>query len=85
MSEVRACYPSGLKIIQAVNYLKLRGIYQFMNMDRIASPNFGQPAQTSSSFKELKRLQVKNSFATIVNGLSILKLFQLSNADLLFS
>ena len=30
-------------------------------------------------------LQVKNSFATIVNGLSVLKLFQLSSDDLLFS
>ena len=30
-------------------------------------------------------MQVKNSFATIVNGLSVLKLFQLSNDDLLFS
>jgi len=30
-------------------------------------------------------MQVKNSFATRVNELSVLKLFQLSNDDLLFS
>ena len=30
-------------------------------------------------------MQVKNSFATLVNELSVLKLFQLSNGDLLFS
>ena len=48
--------------------------------------NFGQwhPALTSS-FTKYKFLQVKNSFATIVNGLLVLKLFQLSNGDLLFS
>ena len=32
-----------------------------------------------------KFLQVKNSFITILNGRSVLKLFQLSNGDLLFS
>ena len=30
-------------------------------------------------------MQVKNSFATRVNELSVLKLFQLSNGDVLFS
>ena len=47
-------------------------------------PNFGHPALTSS-FTKYKFLQMKNSFATIVNGLSVLKLFQLSNGDLCFS
>ena len=47
---------------------------------RVACPNFGHP-----SFTKYKFLQVKNSFATIVNGLSGLKLFQLSNGYLFFS
>ena len=51
---------------------------------RIACPNFGHPAQTLS-FTKHKFLQVKNNFETIMNGLPTLKLFQLSNGDLLFS
>ena len=47
-------------------------------------PNFRHPALTPS-FTKYKFLQVKNSFATLVNELSVLKLFQLSNGDLLFS
>ena len=47
-------------------------------------PNFGHSALTSS-FTKYKFLQVKKSFATVVNGLSILKLFKLSNGDLCFS
>ena len=43
--------------------------------------NFGQPALTLS-FTNLIFLQVNNSFATIVNGPSVLKLFQLSNGDI---
>ena len=42
---------------------------------RVVCPNFGHPAPTSS-FTKYTFLQVKNSFATIVNGLSLLKLFQ---------
>ena len=53
-----------------------------IKLDRVVCPNFGHPALTSS-FTKYKFLQVKNSFATIVNGLSVLKLFQLSNGDLL--
>ena len=47
-------------------------------------PNFGHPALTSA-FTKYKLLEVKNSFATLVNVLSVLKLFQLSNGDSLFS
>ena len=36
---------------------------------RVVCPKFGHPALTSS-YKKYKFLQVKNSFATIVNGLS---------------
>ena len=35
--------------------------------------------------KVVGTVQVKNSFVTIVNGLSVLNLFKLSNGDLLFS
>ena len=51
---------------------------------REVCPNFGHPALTSS-FTECEFLLVKNSFSTIVIELSFLKLFQLSNGDLLFS
>ena len=51
---------------------------------RVMCPNFGHPALTSS-LPKYKILQTKNSFATIENGLSVLKLFQLSNGDVLFS
>ena len=51
---------------------------------RVVFPNFGHPVLTSSLTK-YKLLQVKNSFATIVNGLSVLKLFYFSNGKLLFS
>ena len=44
-------------------------------------PNFGRPALTPS-YAKYKCLQVENIFATIVNELSVLKLFQLSNGDL---
>ena len=47
-------------------------------------PNFGHPALTPT-FTKYNFLQVKNSFATLENELSVLKLFQLSNGNLLFS
>ena len=50
------------------------------NKDRVVCPNFGHPALTSS-FTKYEFLQVKNSFATILNKLSVFKLFQLSNGD----
>ena len=53
-------------------------------MVRVVWPNLGQSAQTST-FTKYEFLQVKNNFATIVNELSVLKLFQLSNVDFLFS
>ena len=53
-------------------------------MSRVVCPYFGHPALTPS-YTKYKFLQVKNSFATLVNELSVLKLFQLSNGDLLFS
>ena len=52
--------------------------------NRVVCPNFGHPALTPS-FTKYKFLQVKNSFETLVNELSVLKVFQLSNGDLLFS
>ena len=55
-----------------------------ISMYRVVCPNFGHPALTSS-FTKYKFLQVKRSFATLMNELSVLKLFQFSNGDLLFS
>ena len=52
---------------------------------RVVCPNIGHAALTASFAKKSKFLQVKNSFATIVNELSILILFRLLNGDLLFS
>ena len=51
---------------------------------RLVCPNFGHPALTLSLSK-CKFFESENSFATIVNGLSILKLFQLLIGDLYFS
>ena len=51
---------------------------------RVVCPNFGH-SDLTSSFTKYKCLLVKNSFATIVNGLLVLKLFQLSNGNLYFS
>ena len=42
---------------------------------RVVCPNFGHPVLTSS-FTKYRFLQVKNSLAKIVNGLSVLRLFQ---------
>ena len=50
----------------------------------VVCPNFGHLALTSS-WTKYNVLQMKNSLAKIVNGLSVLKLIQLSNGDLLFS
>ena len=44
---------------------------------RVVCPNFEHPALTSL-FTKYKFLQMKNSLATFVNELSVLKLFQLS-------
>ena len=56
----------------------------FFFKDRVVCPNFRHPALTHS-FTKYNFFQMKNSFATLVNELSVLKLFQLSNGDLLFS
>ena len=50
---------------------------------RVAYPNFGHPAQTSVfTFQVIILIFAdESSFATIVNGLSILKLFHLMNGD----
>ena len=53
-------------------------------MNRVVCPNFGHPVLTSS-FTKFKFLHVNNSFATFVKGLSVLKLFQLCDADLSYS
>ena len=47
---------------------------------RVVCHNFEHPNLTSS-FTKYKILKMKNSFANIVDGLSVLKLFQLSNGD----
>ena len=52
---------------------------------RVVCPNFRHPALASSLTKYKFLQQMKNSFETIVNGLSVLTWFQLSNGDLLFS
>ena len=48
--------------------------------NKVVCPNFGHTALTSSLTK-YKFLQMKNSFATIVNESSVLKLFQLSTVS----
>ena len=48
------------------------------------SENFGRPALTQQLTK-YNFMHVKDSFATIVNGPSVLKLCQILNGDLLFS
>ena len=48
----------------------------------VVCTNFGHPALIST-FTKYKFLQVKNIFATIVNRLSVMKLFQFSNVDFL--
>ena len=50
----------------------------------VVCPNFGHPVLTSS-YKKYNVFADKKGFATLVNGLSVSKLFQLSNDDLLFS
>ena len=52
-------------------------------LTRVVCPNFGHPDLTSS-FIKFRFLHGKNSFALIVNGLSVLKLCQLLKVDLLF-
>ena len=61
---------------------KLRIIQYFIY--QIACPNFGHPAQTSS-FTKYILLQAIFFSSTNVNELSVWKLFQLWNGDLLFS
>ena len=57
-----------------------RSIWQ---MTRVVWANFGHLALTT--FTKKRFLLVKNIFATIVNVLSVLKLFQLPNGNLFFS
>ena len=52
----------------------------YIYVDRVVWPNFEYLVLTSS-FTKYKFLQVKKCFGTSVNGLSVLKLFQLSNGD----
>ena len=51
---------------------------------KVVCPNFGRHALTSS-FAKYRFLQIKDCLAKIVNGLPVLKLFQLSNGVLLCS
>ena len=53
------------------------------SINKVACSTFGHPAQTSF-FKKYKLIQVKKSFENIVNEISILKLFELSNGDFYF-
>ena len=53
------------------------------HIPKAVCPNFGHPALTSL-FTKYELLHVKKSFATILNGLSVLKFFQLSNGDFFF-
>ena len=53
-------------------------------LTRVVCPNFGHPVLTRH-FRNIRHLQVKNSFAKIVSELSVLKVFQLLNSDLLLS
>ena len=50
--------------------------------NRVMCPNFGHPALTPS-FTKYNFFQIKNSFATLVNELSVLKLFQLFSQKVL--
>ena len=59
-------------------------IYIMVAKTRGVCPKFGHPGLTLL-FTKFRFMQVKNCFATIVNGLSVLKLLELSNGDLLFS
>ena len=54
-----------------------------LNCNKLLCPNFGQPA-LSSSFTKYRFLLAKNNSAMIVNRLSVLQLFQLSNGDKIF-
>ena len=47
---------------------------------RVVCPNFGNSALTA--IYEMIVLQLKNSFATLANGLSVLKLFQFLNGGM---
>ena len=49
---------------------------KMFSKNRVLCPNFGHPAPTST-FTKYEFLQMKNSFATIVNRLSVLKLFEI--------
>ena len=55
-----------------------------MKLTRVVCPKFGHPALTPS-FTKYKFLKVRNNFAAILTEVLVLKLFQLSNGDLLFS
>ena len=62
-----------VRLSKVISYKQYRGT-------RVVCPIFGHPALTSS-FTKYNIIQVKNNFLTILNGPSVLKLFQLSNGD----
>ena len=72
------------KLFKSPALVYLREEQYAYHINRVVCPNFEHPALTSS-FTKYEFLQVKFFFATIVNELSVLKLFKLSNGDLLFS
>ena len=62
----------------------MKTVQSYPALSKLANDTLSsQCALTSNTLPKL--WQVKNIIATIVNGLSVLKLFELSNGDLLFS
>ena len=76
--------PYGYNILDIENFYSLFKIVSIMRFQAVwvVYPNFWHPALTST-FTKYKFLQAKNCCATIVNGQSVLKLFQLSNGALI--
>ena len=68
-----------LTVVRKLNLRQLTYVHRYTYTLWVVCPNFGHPAVTSCT--KQKYLQVKNSFALIVNVLTVLKLFQLLNGD----
>ena len=51
---------------------------------RVVCPKFGHPVQNSDIYLKPQLLHGKNNFVKIVNGLLVLKSFQISNDDYIF-
>ena len=68
--------PRNMKVLIEYEVHKLKS-----KQSREVCPNYGHLALTLS-FTEYKFLQVKNDFKTLVIGLPVLKLFNISKSDL---